>query len=167
MGGGGLHLIDAFQWLMQEEIEEVHCYGGKFGTQNSKFNYPDTMLMTGRFPSGALVKILANFAAVYPHFHKISIYTAKQSIESIPGEMRLWSSSDPSQEFEIFDSESSGLQGKADKSEILLEFVDSLLTGKPSPVSKSEIFSAMAVCFSAEESYKTGKPITTSKFLTR
>ncbi len=71
--GGGVHLLDLFQWLSGDKVAEVMAYGNHKVTQGSAFRYPDLVAALLKFESGMVGRLTCNFGGVCPHFHELCL----------------------------------------------------------------------------------------------
>ena len=69
--GAGIHIIDLVMWLTNQKPITVYAKGNKIATKNTKFKKESLVVMLFQFPGNLLVKISANGAAVYDHFHEL------------------------------------------------------------------------------------------------
>ena len=79
MAGGGIHVIDAVLWLTGGRVEEVQGYGNRIATAGTQFRFDDFQVALLRLKGGAVAKVSANFACVYPHGHVFNVYGTKKT----------------------------------------------------------------------------------------
>ena len=79
MQGGGIHLIDLFLWLTDENPKEVYKFSNKIVTKDAYFKYDDYALRIVLCESGLIAKFTANFGCVHPHQHCLRIFGTKGS----------------------------------------------------------------------------------------
>ena len=76
----GCHFVDLLRWLAAEEVTEVYA-----AANNLAFpEYPesDLNLVTMKFQSGVLAKVVVAFGAAGPQDHSLRIYGNRRSIEN-------------------------------------------------------------------------------------
>jgi predicted dehydrogenase len=100
-------------------------------------------------------KVSANFGCVHPHFHGLTVYgTQATFINGLP-DARLITSRDPEGSAETI---STAYPGCA-KGDLIGKFLDEITGEGSMEVTSEEVFRTMAVCFAAEESLNTGRPV--------
>ncbi len=145
--GGGIHMIDLLQWLTEDQITEVSAYGTNIATQETNFQYNDTVVSILQFKSGMIGKMTANFSCTYPHFHKLAIYGTNATFENGWPHANWYHSRDPNVPPLSIQTEYPGTH----KGDLIYSFIQSILSGLPAEVTKEEIFTALAVCFAIEK----------------
>lgn len=145
--GGGVHVIDLVRWLANDEVVEVTAFGNAIGSRGSGFAGPDLVSALLRFKNGLVARISANFACVYPHFHKVSLYGTAASFENGLGSGLLYRSRDPNVPPEALHE---AYPGDA-KHELIPNFLDAILTGIEPIVSADDVFRAMSICVAVDE----------------
>ena len=157
--GGAIHLIDLVLWLSGQRPIEVCAYGSGLGTAETTFKGKDLVLALLRFDSGLIAKIGANFASVYPHFHRLAAYGTKGTFENMPAAVsssaRLWESRDgglPPREID----EPYPAVGKGD---LIPSFVEAVLGRGVPEVPESDVFAAIAVALAIEDALVVGRPV--------
>lgn len=84
--GGGIHVIDLAMWLLNNKPMSVQAYGNNLVTQNSKFKKLSFIIYILKFPNNVIVKVSANGAGQYNHFHELKIFQkGKTFIHSLKG----------------------------------------------------------------------------------
>lgn len=153
MLGGGVHIVDLMLWLTGDRVVEVAAFGTGLATRDTAFDGDDTRIAILRFASGMLAKVSANFACVYPHHHRISLYGTRATFENNVDAALLYESRDPAAAPERLDTAYPGVAKHA----LIGNFIDSI-TGRSEPiVASEEIFACMDVCLSIDEAVRNGK----------
>ena len=153
--GGGVHMVDLIRWLTGAEVEEVFATGNRLATAGSRFRHPDYVCTLLRLDNGMRAKVSANFGCVHPHFHGLTVYgTQATFINGLP-DARLITSRDPEGSAETI---STAYPGCA-KGDLIGKFLDEITGEGSMEVTSEEVFRTMAVCFAAEESLNTGRPV--------
>ena len=78
--GAAIHMIDLICWMIKKKPIYVQTFGNNLATRKSKFKKNSLVLIILRFSNGLLVKITANGAAKFNHFHELRIFSKKKSI---------------------------------------------------------------------------------------
>ena len=68
-------------WMLNARPITVFTYGSKKVTKNSKFKKESLLVYIFEFPQNIIVKITANAAGIYNHFHKLKIFEKNKTIE--------------------------------------------------------------------------------------
>lgn len=152
--GGGVHIVDLLHWLSGERIVEVQANANRISTEGSAFRYADTVTALLKFEGGSTGKICANFACVYPHFHRLGLYgTAGTFEQSATGAAYCFSRDKDA----VLIPDEAEYPGHAARGELIRGFVDAVLHDAEPPVTAQEAFDSMAVCFAVEEAARTGE----------
>ncbi len=101
-----------------------------------------------------VLKLGVNFGCHYPHFHRLSVYGTEGTFENGLESAFFMRGRDQHAIKEIVQEAYPGTH----KGDLLLSFVDSIVSGSPHELQPSEIFSGMAVCFALEKSMNSNKP---------
>lgn len=143
--GGGVHLIDLMQWCLGERPEDVHAIGNKIASRNSKFQYPDFVAATFRFPSGTIGRITANFGSMIRHQHAVRVFGTKATFLSDAGGARIMRSGDG--DVTLLGSLPHLPPGKG---HLIPEFLDAIETGAGDEATQSHL-DTMEMCLSADQ----------------
>jgi len=147
MLGGGVHMVDLLLWLTGDRVEEVASFGTGLATRDSTFQGHDTRIAILRFASGAIGKVVANFACVYPHHHKIAVYGTKATFENNVDAALLIETRDT----KVMPARLDTLYPGVAKHALIASFVDSILGQGVADVEAEEIFACMDVCLMIDE----------------
>ena len=151
--GAGIHMIDLVMWLINEKPISVQAYGNNLGTNNSKFKKESFILYVLKFPNNILVKVTANAAGQYSHFHELKIFQKGQTfIHSLKD---TYVFDDKNKEKSI----KSNYPDKMNRKKLIQNFIDVLFFGKKPIISFQEQIDLMTVCFAADQSLKNKKQI--------
>jgi predicted dehydrogenase len=152
MLGGGVHLVDLMSWLAGERVAEVAAFGNRIATADTAFRFDDMVVAILRFESGLVGKIAANFACVFPHFHRLLVYGTAASFENGREHGRIWRSRDRDAAPIVVDDAYPGTE----KGDLIPPFIDSIL-GRCEPlVSERDVCDAMAVCLAINDAAESG-----------
>ena len=152
--GAGIHVIDLAMWLLNNKPISVQAHGNNLGTKNSKFKKLSFILYVLKFPKNIIVKVSANAAGQYNHFHELRIFQkGKTIVHSLKGTF-------------VFDRKNketaiqSNYPDKESRGKLIRNFIDILLDRKKKPIiSLQEQIDLMTVCFAADQSLKNKKEI--------
>lgn len=155
--GAAIHMIDLVMWIMNAKPISVQAVGNNIATKNSPLKYNSFAVLILTFDNGLIAKITGNGGCVHPHFHGLKIFgTDRTAIHNLNGAYYL-DSSEPSSE-SIYISEP--YPEKEAREQVIHSFVDSILDPSITPlVPQQDVFDVMSVCFTAEQSMKTGNSI--------
>jgi predicted dehydrogenase len=171
MHGGGIHLIDLLTWLKQDSsVEEVVAHGSGLASAGTTYGGRDLVHALLRFSDGALGRVMANFACVTPHHHRVSVYGTLGTFEqSHHGVGYLWRRDDPGSGRPSTGPSNDREPDRcpypiASKSALTDAFVD-LLQGRPSECpSGQEVLEVMCVSLAVEASLVRGGPVLVEEF---
>jgi predicted dehydrogenase len=165
MLGGGVHMVDLALWISGQRPIEVSAYGSSLGSSGSGFRGTDLVLAILRFESGLLVKIGANFASAYPHYHRFVAYGTAATFENLPADIspsaRLWVGRDGGPPPLEVDAAYPGVA----KGALIPSFVEAVLGRGEPDVTEEEGFAAVAVSLAIEQSAREQRPIRVSPVL--
>jgi predicted dehydrogenase len=158
MLGGGIHIIDLMLWVSAQRPIEVVAYGSRLGSAHTEFKGIDLVVALLRFESGLIGRISANFASVYPHFHRFVVYGTEGTFENLPSAVssagRLWKGRDdghpPSEVAEPYPGVSKGA--------LIPSFVDAVLGRGDPEVREDHAFACVGTALAIEEAVATGRP---------
>ena len=154
MHGGGIHLLDLFCKIKDYKVRRVTGFG-----RNCIFpqrpDLHDFALAILEFEDGSLGKVTSNYSSVTPHHHRVSVCGSKKSFESSYGFARIFEGRDDADRNldKVVDSNE-----KINKSNLLRDFINNVLTGTGPTIEASEVFKVMAVSIAVEESISSGRP---------
>lgn len=153
--GGAIHLIDLVLWLTGEPVTEVVSIGNGIASRGSSFHGNDMVSALLLFESGLIGKISANFASVYPHFHRVVVYGTEATFENRPDAGLLWRSRDPAVAPQRLDAPYPGI----DKGDLIPSFVDAVLGNGTAVVAEGDVLAAMAVGLAIDRSLIEGRAV--------
>ena len=155
--GAAVHLFDLLLWITQERPVSIQSYGNNLITKGTKFKKKSFNLYVLKFKNGLIAKISANGCAIYDHFHEVKIYQKNKTIiNNINGSKAYFKKKN----IKSLKKLNYAYPDKKNRKKLIIDFLHSLsLPKKLHIISKKEIFDAMCVCFSAEESLKKNKEV--------
>ena len=152
--GGGIHIVDLMLWLSGKKVIQVYGKGNFAPTSKSSFDGLSLTTSTLQFDDGTTAQITSNYASVAPHHHKLCIYGTEGTFEqSHSGTSYFWSRDPLDKPEEVI----SAYPGAA-KGDLIVDFIDSILSSTLPIVSKQEVFDAMSVCLAIDQSIASGSP---------
>ena len=78
--GAGVHIIDLINWLTGLKPRSVYATGNKKATKGTVFKKDSMIAMIFEYPEDIIVKITANGAAVFDHFHELKIFSDNHTL---------------------------------------------------------------------------------------
>lgn len=155
--GASIHLIDLINWLIGLKPIQVKGDANNLATRHSGFKFNDFSVILLEYPNGLVVKISSHGGCVHPHFHNLKIFGTEKTFENnLASAFRI--EKGKGDYFSVIDKKE--YPAKEKRENVILSFVDSILDPECRPiVSEEDIFSAMSICFSAEEAIDTNKSI--------
>ena len=151
--GAGIHVIDLVMWLINKKPHSVFAVANKIATNKSKFKKNSMVLIVLEFPKNIIVKLTANAAAIYNHFHEIKIFTKNKTINnSLTGSYIINKKRLKKNDYAYPD--------KRNRKKLIRNFLDNIIDNKNKLIiSQKEQFDLMSVCFAAENALKKNKKI--------
>jgi predicted dehydrogenase len=154
MAGGGIHVLDAILWLTGRRVTEVHGYGNRIATRDTQFRFDDFEVALLRLAGGAIAKVSANFACIYPHNHLFAVYgTKKTYVQNALGAAYI-SSRDPAA-----DPVTAPIGPLVDKGVFIPRIVDAIRGTAAPEIPREELLDSMRVCLVIERAIRDGQTI--------
>ena len=151
--GAGIHVIDLVMWLTGLRPISVYAWGNNKATEGSIFKKNSLVVMIFEFPKNILVKISANGAAIYNHFHELKIFSKEKTLIHSNSGSYIHKNK---KSLKI----NAAYPDKSNRKKLIQNFLDTLKSKKIKPIiTFKEQIDLMTVCFSAEKSIKLGKKI--------
>ena len=151
--GAGIHIIDLVMWLTNQKPISVYAKGNKVVTKNTKFKKESLVVMIFQFPNNLLVKITANGAAIYDHFHELKIFCKNETYVN----SRLGSFNYVNKKFSM---NNFSYPDKQNRKKLIRSFIDSLIDRrKKHIISLKQQLDLMSVCFAVDKSLKLNKSL--------
>lgn len=163
-GGGalmnqGVHLVDLALWLLGD-VEELYAHTGQLA--HERIEVEDTVTITARLRSGALLTFLATTAAHAPPPIRMAIMGDRGSVVTLDEQITHFATVDGPQDVEFAPREGE----EARHSEVehqqrlqLLDFLAALRGEKPPLVTAEQARNALAFIEAVYESGRTGRPV--------
>ena len=154
--GGGVHVIDLLRWFVDSPVVEVFSYGTNLASRGTKFRFDDCVVTVLKFENGCVGKSVSSFGCIRPHFHDVQLQGTRGTL--VNGEDAAWLYTSP--EPGVAPQRICDAYPGVDKAALVREFVDTLVSGSPPPISEKDTFRTMDVCFASERSRELGQPVT-------
>ncbi len=155
MLGGGVHIIDLMLWLTGDTVVEVSGFGSDLATRNSAYKGHDLRVALLRFGSGMLGKISANFACVYPHHHRFSVYGTAASFENNLDCGLFYTDRNPAVPPQRLEGPYPGV----DKYALISGFIDDIRGQGRCDVIAEDVYACMDVCLRVDEAILSDVPL--------
>ena len=151
--GAGIHIIDLINWLTGLKPKTVYGMGNKKATKGTSFKKNSMIVMMFEYPKNIMVKITANGAAIFDHFHEIKIFSDNSTmVNSRLGSYMIKKGK--------FDKIKSDYPDKKNRKKLIHNFIETLIKKNIKPIiSLKEQIDLMTICFAADKSIKLGKKI--------
>ena len=151
--GAGIHIIDLINWLTGLKPKTVYGVGNKKATKGTSFKKNSMIVMMFEYPKNIIVKITANGAAIFDHFHEIKIFSDNSTmVNSRLGSYMIKKGK--------FDKIKSDYPDKKNRKKLIHNFIETLIKKNIKPIiSLKEQIDLMTICFAADKSIKLGKKI--------
>ncbi len=155
--GAAIHMIDLVMWMLNARPTTVFTYGSKKATINTKYKKESFLVYIFEFPQNIIVKITANAAGIYNHFHKLKIFEKNKTIEHNSNISQTLLSS---KKKIIKKKLKSNYPDKKNRKNLIRNFLDNILNSKTKLlINNKEQFDLMSVCFYADKSLKLNKKL--------
>lgn len=151
--GAGIHVIDLINWLTGLKPKTVYALGSKKATRGTPFKKNSMIIMVFEYPKNIIVKITANGAAIFNHFHEIKIFSDDQTlVNSRLGSFKI--------KKEKLKKIHSAYPDKQNRKKLIHNFIETLTKKNIKPtISIKEQIDLMTICFAVDKSVKLNKKI--------
>ena len=155
--GAAIHMIDLSIWLLEMRPIKVSVFANNIATRNSKFKKKSFALIVLTFPKNILVKITANSACVFNHFHELKVYSKDKTFyHTINNSIEFRKKNLKTTKVKI----QGKYPDKENRKKLIRNFVDHLKNKNNRLLIKTnEQLDLMTVCLAAEKSMKKNKEI--------
>ena len=151
--GAGIHIIDLINWLTNLKPKKVYAVGNKKATKGTVFKKNSIITMLFEYPKNIIVKITANGAAVFDHFHEIKIFSDNQTLVHT----RLGSYIFKKEKLKKINSK---YPDKQNRKKLIQNFIETLKKKNIKPlISIKEQIDLMTICFAVDKSVKLKRKI--------
>jgi predicted dehydrogenase len=157
---GGCHAVDALRWFARSEAEEVYAYQVK--TENP-IEYPGTISVNVKFQDGKIGRTATSFDARMPYRFHIGVYGTEGSIRNdevfapklFPGQNNFL-------KIPCILPDSADVSHHPFTSEVA-HFLDCILGDKRPFPDLEDAAQTQAICFAADRSAESGRPVKLSE----
>ena len=159
---GGCHAIDALRWFARSEAEQVCAYQVK--TKNP-IEYPGTISANIKFKDGKIGRSTTTFDAQMPYRFNIGIYGTKGSLRN--NELfapKLFPGQNNFVKIPCILPDSADVTHHPFEGEVS-HFLDCIIEDKKPYPDLEDAAQTHALCFAADLSAQSGKPVIVSEFL--
>lgn len=155
--GAAVHLIDLILWLTKLKPISVIAFGNSKVTENSKFKKNNLVISMLKFPKNINVKISANAAGIYDHFHEIKIFQKNDTLVNSRLGSFYYNSFN---KFNVMKKFKKHLYpDKKNRGKIIQNFIKEILYNKKPSIKIKDQIDLMSICFAIEDSIKLKKEI--------
>jgi predicted dehydrogenase len=155
--GAAVHIIDLVMWLIGERPVMVRGVGNQIVTKGTALKFNDFASLAMTFKNGLVAEISAHGGCVHPHFHRLEVYGSRKTfLQGLTGATWVTGASG----HEVLLPVKGDYPAKETRGDVLRSFLDVLSGSSKTPmVSEEDVFNTMSVCFAAEESIRSGRPM--------
>ena len=155
--GAAIHVIDLVMWFTKEKPISVNSFSNNLATKGTKFKNESFIVYIFEFPDNVIVKISANAAGIYDHFHEVKIFGKNKTLAHNYLGSYTFTKKNKKTEFNELNYE---YPDKKNRKKLIQNFIDVLIDNKIKPViTLKEQFDLMSVCFASDKSLKLKKKI--------
>ena len=157
---GGCHAVDALRWFARSEAEEVSAYQVK--TENP-IEYPGTISVNVKFADGKVGRTTTTFDAQMPYRFNLGVYGTEGSVRNdevfVP---KLFPGQNNFMKIPCVLPDSGDVTHHPFQGEVS-HFLDCILEDKRPFPDLEDAAMTLAVCFAADRSAESGKPVKISE----
>jgi len=160
----GCHAVDALRWFARSEAEEVFAYQVK--TENP-IEYPGTISVNVKFKDGKVGRSTTTFDAQMPYRFNIGVYGTEGTLRN--NELfapKLFPGQNDFMKIPCILPDSGDVAHHPFQGEVS-HFLDCIINDKQPFPDLEDAALTHAVCFAADLSAESGKPVSTSQFFDR
>ncbi len=151
--GAGVHIIDLINWLTGLKPKSVYATGNKKATKGTVFKKNSIIAMMFEYPEDIIVKITANGAAIFDHFHELKIFSDNQTLVN----SKLGSYIVKKEKTKKI---LANYPDKQNRDKLIRNFIETLTKKNIKPIiSIKEQIDLMSICFAVDKSVKLNKKI--------
>ena len=153
----GIHMIDLIMWLLNKKPMYVTSYSNNIATKKTNFKKQSFLIYIFEFSKNIIVKITANAAGIYQHFHEVKIFEKKKTlVHNFLGSF-MFKKKGIKTHFKKLNYE---YPDKKNRKKIIQNFIDILIDKRiNSTTSFKDQYNLMKVCFAADRSIVLKKKI--------
>ena len=155
--GAAVHMIDLVIWLTKLKPTSVISFGNSKVTQNSKFKKNNLVISMLKFPKNINVKISANAAGIYEHFHEIKVFQKNDTLVNSRLGSFQYNVSKTGSVIKKF--KKSLYPDKKNRGRVIQNFIKEILYKKKPSIKIKDQIDLMSICFAIEDSIKLKKEV--------
>ena len=155
--GAAIHVIDLVMWFTKKKPTSVSSFSNSLATKGTNFKNQSFIIYIFEFPGNVIVKISANAAGLYKHFHEVKIFGKNKTlVHNYLGSYAFTKKNKKT----IFNELNYEYPDKKNRKKLIQNFIDVLIDNKTKPaITLKEQFDLMSVCFASDRSLKLKKKI--------
>jgi len=155
--GAAIHVIDLVMWFTKKKPTSVSSFSNSLATKGTNFKNQSFIIYIFEFPGNVIVKISANAAGLYKHFHEVKIFGKNKTlVHNYLGSYAFTKKNKKT----IFNELNYEYPDKKNRKKLIQNFIDVLIDDKIKPIiTLKEQFDLMSVCFASDRSLKLKKKI--------
>ena len=155
--GAGIHMIDLIMWILNKKPIHVTSYGNNLVTKKTRFKKQSFLIYVFEFSKNIIVKVTANAAGIYNHFHEVKIFEKNRTfVNNFLGSYMFNKTGIKSRFKKIYGK----YPDKKNRKKIIQNFIDVLNDKKTNQIiSFKDQYNLMKVCFAADKSMLYKKKI--------
>ena len=151
--GAGVHIIDLINWLTDLKPKSVYATGNKKATKGTVFKKNSMIVMMFEYPKDIIVKITANGAAIFDHFHELKIFSDNQTLVNSKLGSYIVKKGKTKKILANYPD-------KQNTKKLIRNFIETLIKKNIKPIiSVKEQVDLMSICFAVDKSVKLNKKI--------
>jgi len=155
--GAAIHMIDLVMWFTKKKPINVSSFSNNLATKGTNFKKESFIVYIFEFPGKVIVKISANAAGIYHHFHEVKIFEKNKTLVHNYLGTYAFSRKNKKNQFDKLNYE---YPDKKNRKKLIQNFIDVLIDNKIKPIiTLKEQFDLMSVCFASDRSLKLKKKI--------
>ena len=142
-------------WMLNQRPISVIAYGSKKDTIGTKFKNKSLIIYILKFPNNIIVKITANAAGAFKHYHEVKIFEQDKTYYSSFGGSYIFENKNNKTFIKKIISDKTD---KKNRKKLIRNFIDHLLNpNNTCLMSLKDQIDLMTVCFFADKSLKENK----------
>ena len=151
--GAGIHIIDLINWLTGLKPKSVYATGNKKATKGTNFKKNSMIVMMFEYPKDIIVKITANGAAIFDHFHELKIFSDNQTLVNSKLGSYIVKKGKTKKILANYPD-------KQNRKKLIRNFIETLIKKNIKPIiSVKEQVDLMSICFAVDKSVQLNKKI--------
>ena len=155
--GAGIHMIDLIMWTLNKKPLYVTSYSNSIVTKKTNFRKQSFIVYMFEFSKNIIVKITANAAGIYKHFHEVKIFEKKKTLVNSYLGSYMFKKKGTQTQFKKLNYE---YPDKKNRKKLIQNFIDILIDKRSnSIISFKDQYNLMKVCFAADRSITLKKKI--------